>query len=169
MERKSLWRTFKRIRFVSGQDWHFDMESVQRESTTVNICWPLDTLIMASHDSFSGRRHSCTSATCLSQRRRFCHSVCSFLSKITLKIGRLEFEAQTPVHFWFWGCNCLTVTYRIMGWMKNSDILDTVLACWIKFALCKCEIVFTFPECLKHQTTNYYFMLTIIVFAFPSI
>lgn len=115
------------------------------------------------------RRHSCTSATCFSQRMRFCQPARCFLSKTTLKTGKLEFEAHTQVHFWFWSCSCFTVTYHSKGWTKNSDILDTLLICWILFALCKYEIVFMFPECLKHWATDYYFMFIIITIVFPSI
>lgn len=115
------------------------------------------------------KRHGCTSATCFSQRTRFCQSAHSFLSKVTLKIGKLEFEDQTQVHFCFGGCNFLTVTYHIQGCLKNLDFLHTLLASWITFALFKHKIVLLFPEFLKHWTTNYYFFIIIKAFVLPSI
>lgn len=99
---------------------------------------------------------------------RFCQSAHSFLFKVTRKTGKLEF-AQTQVHFRFGGCNFLTVTYHIQGWLKNLDILHTMLASWIIFALFKHKIVLMFPEFLKHGTTNYYFFFIIKAFVLPSI
>lgn len=107
------------------QDRIENLESVQRESTTGNFfsSWlqrgVLDVWIRAGHDwkqqGVIARGIAAHQPPVSHKRVRFCQSAHSFLSKGTLKTGKLEFEAQTQVHFCFGGCNFLTVTHRIQG------------------------------------------------------
>lgn len=116
------------------------------------------------------RRHSCTLATRVSQRTRFCQSTCSFLSKITLKIGKLEFEVQTQVHFWFWVCNCLTVTYCIKG--VNEELRHPGHSGGMLNYICTLQIWNSICVPWMPQTTNYYIIIIIVIiiaFIFPSI
>lgn len=144
---------------------HFDVRSVQREEH-LEVSWEeiLERILVGSCILWCDRRrHRCTSATYFYQKRRFCQSACSFLAKITLKIWN-KIEAQTWVHFWFWGWSCPPVLCCIKGWTRNSDILGTQLVLSLHLANVKQYLSSQNSSNIGQQINTLYLLLLCLFF-----